>query len=160
VTTPRFAFRFVSTRRDILDGLGASLTARTGMRRWIRFAVTALGVAWLAGVVAVLFTDARPQAWWQPVLWAVLGGGIVWSFALHPWRMRRHILATTPATQPQVLEFSDTGIEIDAEGVGRVLMTFDDGSVHWLPARAFRSRTERRAFVNYATGMIPVDPHA
>jgi peptidoglycan/LPS O-acetylase OafA/YrhL len=119
VTTPRFAFRFVSTRRDILDGLGASLTARTGMRRWIRFAVIALGVAWLAGVVAVLFTDARPQAWWQPVLWAVLGGGIVWSFALHPWRMRRHILATTPPTQPQVLEFSDTGIEIDAEGVGR-----------------------------------------
>jgi hypothetical protein len=50
---------------------------------------------------------------------AVLGGGIVWSFALHPWRMRRHILATTPATQSQALEFNDTGIEIDAEGVGR-----------------------------------------
>lgn len=88
--------------------------------------------------------------------------------------MRRRILAETPPTQPLSLEFSDAGIDIDAQGVGRfhrdwreaarvfdfsggVLMTFDDDAAHWLPARVFRSPAERRAFVDYARVMIPVD---
>jgi hypothetical protein len=40
---------------------------------------------------------------------------------------------------------------------GGVLMTFDDDAAHWLPARVFRSPAERRAFVDYARVMIPVD---
>lgn len=176
MTTTRFAFRFVSTHQDLLDALAASASARTGTSLGFRISVLAMGVAWLAGVVLVLFTAARPAAWWHAVVWGLLGGAIALSFTLRSWQMRRRTLNTTPGTQPITLEFGDAGVEIAAEGVGRfrcdwrhvarlidlpggVLLTFDDGRVQWLPARVFATPTDRRTFVEYATGKIPVAPH-
>ena len=167
-----FSFRFTSTHEDLLDAYAAQQRLRSGMRPWVRACVVGLGFMWLAGGVAFAPKAIREGHVWQPVVWFFLGGVVVWKFLLHPILKRRRIRATTPPTQPLVLDFTDSGIHVEAEGVGvfdrgwvevdgiesaekGVAMGFTDGMVHWLPNRVFRATDERQAFVSYVLGRLP-----
>jgi len=127
---------------------------------------------WLAGVVAFGPKAFKEGHAWQPIVWSLLGGTIVWKLLVQPILKRRRIRSTTPSAQPLSLDFSDSGIHIEADGVGvfdraweevdgiesaekGVLLGFTDGMAHWLPNRVFRVTDERQAFVSYVFSRLP-----
>lgn len=167
-----FSFRFTSTHEDLLDAYAAQQRERSGMRPWVRACVIGLGFMWLAGVVAFAPKAIREGKAVLPVIWLLLGGMIVWKFLVQPILKRRRIRTTTPPAQPLVLDFTDSGLHIEAEGVGvfdrawaefviiepaekGVAMAFTDGMVHWLPNRIFRTPDERQALIDYVISRLP-----
>jgi hypothetical protein len=127
---------------------------------------------WLAGVVAFAPEAFREGHAWRSTVWFFLGSIIVWKFLVQPILKRRRIRSTTPSAQPLSLDFSDSGIHIEAECVGvfdrawaevdgiepaekGVIMGFTDGMAHWLPNRVFRAADERHAFVSYVISRLP-----
>jgi hypothetical protein len=167
-----FSFRFTSTHEDLLDAYAAQQRLRSGMRPWVRACVIGLGFMWLAGVVAFAPKPFREGHAWQPVIWFLLGSSIVWKFLLEPILKRRRIRAATPPSQSLVLDFTDSGLHVEAEGVGvfdrssaefdylepaekGVLMVFFDGMAHWLPNRIFQTSDERQVFISYAISRMP-----
>jgi hypothetical protein len=166
-----FSFRFTSTHEDLLDAYAAQQRSRSGMRPWVRACVVGLGLMWLAGLVAFAPKAFREGQAWQPVVWFLLSSVILWKFLLQPILKRRRIRTTTPPAQPLVLDFTDSGLRVAAEGVGvfdrawvefvriepaekGVAMVFTDGMVHWLPNRIFRA-DERQAFITYIISRLP-----
>jgi hypothetical protein len=129
---------------------------------------------WLAGVVAFAPKAIRERQALLPVVWLLLGSAIVWKFLLQPILKRRRIRTTTPPAQSLVLDFTDSGLHVEAEGVGvferawaefvciepaekGVLMVFFDNMVQWLPNRIFQTSDERRAFISYVISRIPIE---
>jgi hypothetical protein len=171
-----FSFRFTSTHEDLLDAYAAQQRERSGMRPWMRACLAGLGFMWLAGAVASAPKAVREEQAVLPVIWLSLGSIIVWKFLLQPIFKRRHIRSTTPPAQPLVLEFTDSGLHVEAEGVGvfdrawvefvliepaekgvamTFTMTFTDGMVHWLPNRIFSAPNQRQALIDYVTSRLP-----
>lgn len=167
-----YSFRFTSTHEDLLDAYAAEQRERFQMRPWIRACAIGLGFMWLAGVVLLTPLAIRDGKEWEPVVWFVVGSVIVWKFLFQPILKRRRIRTTTPPAQPLVLDFTDSGLRVQAEGVGvfdraweeiirieaaekGVIMECLDGMVHWLPNRIFRSHDERQAFIDYVISRMP-----
>jgi hypothetical protein len=167
-----FSFRFASTHQDLLDAYAAQQRSRSGMRPWVRACVIGLGFMWLAGVVAFGLEAFREGHAWQPIVWFFLGSIIIWKFLVQPILRRRRIRATTPSAQSLAMDFTDSGIRVEADGVrvldriraeydgiesaeNGVVMRFTDGMIYWLPNRVFRAHDERQAFISYFISQLP-----
>jgi hypothetical protein len=161
-----FAFRFTSTHRDLLDAYDAHHTAYTGMRSWARGALITIGaLLFLAGLV-VIITGSSVEHWWQPVAWLGIGALIVFLFLVRPSARKRRIRRTTPPAQDVELRFGETGADVAVAGIAQyqrpwseflgvisgqkgVAIVFADGSVHWIPNRAFADSSQRTAFCTF-----------
>jgi hypothetical protein len=166
-----FSFHFTSTHEDLLDAFAAQQRSRSGMRPWVRACVVGLGFLWLAGAIAFAPDVFGKRLVWLPIVWFLMGSVIVWKFLLQPILIRHRVRTLTPPAQPLVLNFTDSGIHIEAEGVGAfdldwaevtgiesaesgVAMGFTDGMVHWLPKRVFRETDEQQAFISYVVSRL------
>jgi hypothetical protein len=149
-----YRIAFTSTREDLVQAFEAERTAVSGMRRWVRWLIVAMGCAWLLGAAAFFTGHLKDRQWWLPFIWLALGGGILWSNIVRPFMKRRHIRNTATAAQELELEFKEEGIHIEAPGVGTfdrtweeldgarncdegLLVYFTDSTVDWLPRRVF-----------------------
>lgn len=158
-----YKFSFVSTTQDLLEAHEAHRTAASGMRPVFRWAVIAMGVVWVLG--AVLAWGSVDQ-WWLPLIWLLLGSGILWRYVLKPSRVRRNIQESNSPSQPVELVFDTHRMTIDAAGVGRferewtelagvrntrmgILVYFTDGIVNWLPNRLFRNEAEKASLCSF-----------
>ena len=149
-----YRIKFTSTREDLVQAFETERRAVSGMRRWVRWLIVAMGCAWLLGAVAFFTGYLKDRQWWLPFIWLALGVSILWSNVARPFMKRQHIRKTATASQELELEFKDDGIHIEAPGVGvfdrtweeldgarncdeGLLVYFTDGTVDWLPRRVF-----------------------
>jgi hypothetical protein len=159
-----YQFHFTETPNDALDAYDAVRAASTGMRSWARFLAASLGLFFLFGV-ALAIANPSQVTWWQFVIWLVIGGGTSWRLIVKPAGIRRQ-LRKSPIQQIYV-EVSDAGITArvgSGEPAQRhwgelagvlpaprgLAIGFRDGTISWLPQRAFADpavRTELEAFV-------------
>ena len=95
-----YAFSFVSTQQDLLDGFDAERTLRTGMSRWARVVVAGAGLAFL-GVAVLPGSYTQPDVWWQPNLWLLIGVVLTWRFAAHRPRRATHSVIESSASAAQ-----------------------------------------------------------
>ena len=169
-----FALRFTNTHKDLVDGFDADLTARTGMRPWVRGAVIAVGLAWLLGVVAVFAFDLPVDHWWRPIVWFVLAALILTQLLIKPQLARRRIGRANAPSQDVHLNVSDSGIDVMVAGiepqhlswfeldhvndrVNGIALAFGNGHAHWIPNRAFSGPEERATFLNFVVARIPAE---
>lgn len=169
-----FAFRFTSTHQDLLDSYEAHRTARTGMRGWVRGALVSLASLWLISAILVLTAGMSVDSWWQPVVWLGIPAFILFHFLVKPQLAKRHIRRSNSPSQEVSLTFTDAGVDVLAVGVisyhrswseiaqvinapKGVLMTFTDGSAHWVPSRVFTDAQERVALAAFIEAHMPRD---
>ena len=157
-----YRINFTSTREDLVQAFETERTAVSGMRRWVRWLIVAMGCAWLLGAAAFFTGHLKDRQWWLPIIWLVLGVSILWSNVVRPFMKRRHIRETAASSQELKLEFTQDGIHIEAPGAGvfdrtwdeldgvrscdeGMLVYFTDGSVDWLPRRVFPDDATKNA---------------
>jgi len=161
-----YRIAFTSTREDLIQAFDAERTAVSGMRRGVRWIIIGMGWAWLLGAVLSMFYSQKSSNGWQPVVWLLLGVAILWNEVFKPFWKRRHIRNTAPIAQGLLLDFTEDGIRIDAQGVGTfnrnwdeldgttncdegILVYFTDGTVDWLPRRVFPNDATQKALYAY-----------
>jgi hypothetical protein len=163
-----FTFELTSTHRDLIDGLDADRTARTGMRWWARAGVAGMGLLWLFGSLVVMLRDKPARPSWLPFVWLLLGSLITWQFIVQPrlaaWSIRRKNVAA----QHVKLVFDASGISATIAGEGDfhrpwrelevfhvakkgIMFGFEGSPLHWLPNRVFTDAAQRDAFIEYVT---------
>ncbi len=157
-----YKYQFTSTVEDLLEAEEAERTARSA-RAPFRWVIALLGVAWLvAGVLA--FDWSNPS--WRPVVWLLLGTGVIYYFVVRPYLRRSRIKENNAPEQDLALEFHDDYMKLGVSGVGEftrkwedlvefidarkgVIFCFSDGVVNWIPDRVFADGEERNRFVEF-----------
>ncbi len=157
-----YKYQFTSTVEDLLEAEEAERTGRLA-RAPFRWVIVLLGVAWLvAGVLA--FDWSNPS--WRPIVWMLLGTGVIYYFIIKSYFRRRQIKEYNASQQDLVLEFHDTYIKLEVSGVDEftrkwedlvefinarkgIIFYFSDGVVNWIPNRVFADREERNRFINF-----------
>lgn len=156
------SFKFTSTVDDLLDAEDADMTERTGLRRSLRYAASTLAAVWaLSGLLVV----GLQRYGWAPFIWTLLGGLVVYYLVGRSYLSRRRIRLSNPPSADIVAEFRVDQMQIDVAGHGTyrrewdelvqfrntaqgILLYFSDGTVNWLPARAFGSGEEKQSLVD------------
>lgn len=157
-----YKYQFTSTIEDLLEAEEVERTARSA-RAPFRWGITLLGAVWLvAGVLA--FDWDNPS--WRPVIWLLLGVGVIYYFVIRPYVRRSRIKENNEPQQDLVLEFRDDCIKLDITGVGEftrkwdelvesidaykgIIFYFSDGVVNWMPNRVFSDEGERSKFIEF-----------
>ncbi len=157
-----YKYQFTSTVEDLLEAEEAEITARSA-RAPFRWVIALLGVAWLvSGILA--FDWSNPG--WRPVVWLLLGIGIIYYFIVRPYLRRSRIKEDNAPEQALALEFYDDYMKLEVSGVGEytrkweelvefidarkgVIFYFSDGVVNWIPDRVFADGEERNRFVEF-----------
>ncbi len=157
-----YKYQFTSTVEDLLEAEEAERTARSA-RVPFRWVIALLGVTWLvAGVLA--FDWSNPS--WRPVVWLLLGTGVIYYFVVRPYLRRNRIKENNAPEQDLALEFHDDYMKLEVSGVGEftrkweelvefidarkgVIFYFSDGVVNWVPDRVFADGEERNRFVEF-----------
>jgi hypothetical protein len=164
-----FLLNFTSTQADLLDAADATRTAPSGMRRFARIGVVGFGLMWVAASLR-LFADHRQDQMLGAVIALVIGIALTWKFGIRPFGAARIVVKPTPEAQKLSLRFADAGVDIEVHGVARFHLSWSDivqssswpkgvlfrnrnGTVNWVPNRAFHNATERKAFVDFARKM-------
>jgi len=167
-----FSLRFESTQRDLLDAHAARQFSRSGLCPLERALVVGFGMSWIGCAIVFGPRAIRGGRWWHPLIPFALGSGIIWRHLVKPFLTRRRIRQTNSATQPLAIALTDSGIHIEASGIGAfdrawdelvgvelaekgVALAFTDGICNWLPNRVFRSEGERRACAAYLMSKLP-----
>lgn len=160
--TPIYQYRFVSTIQDLLEAEEAERTARL-FRAPFRWIIILLGVLWL---LAGIFTFDASNLSWRPIVWLLLGVGVIYYFVAKPYLRRRKIRLNNSSQQELVLAFYDDCITIEAGATGSftrswnefltfidtpkgIIFYFDDGVVSWLPKRLLPTQEEREVFIDF-----------
>lgn len=137
-----------------------------------RALVIGLGMFWVGCAIVFGPRAAREGRWWLPLIPLCLGASIIWKRLVNPLLTRRRIRQNNLSVQPLALELTDSGIHIEAKGVGvfdrawnelrsveladkGVAMAFADGVRNWLPNRVFRGEDERRMCAAYLMSKLP-----
>lgn len=157
-----YKYQFTSTVEDLLEAEEAERTAHS-VRLPFRWAIALLGVVWLvAGVIAFEWSDPG----WRPVVWLLLGIGVIYYFVIKPYLRRSQIKESNAPQQDLALEFNDDFIILGIRGTGEftrkweelvefidtrkgVIFYFSDGVVNWLPSRVFTENNERNKFIEF-----------
>jgi hypothetical protein len=158
-----YRYQFRSTVEDLLQAVEAE---RSVSLRWpLRGTIIVLGLAWLAGGLAIHV--GRPTV--LPLVWTCLGAGSIYYFVVRPHQRRSRIRTHNAACQDLRLDFADDGLILDIGGFGEfrrewdelvgitdtkrgILFYFSDGAKSWLPNRVFASEVERGRFVEFLKG--------
>lgn len=157
-----YKYQFTGTVEDLLEAEEAERTARSA-RAPFRWVVALLGIAWLvAGVIAFDWSNLS----WRPVVWILLGIGVLYYFVIRPYLRRSRIKESNAPKQDLVLEFHDDCIKLGISGVGDftrkweelvefidarkgIIFYFSDGVVNWIPDRVFTDKGERNKFIEF-----------
>jgi hypothetical protein len=157
-----YKYQFTSTVEDLLEAEEAERTVRS-ISAPFRWLIAVLGVAWLtAGVLAFDWSNLS----WRPVVWLLLGIGIIYYFIFRPYMRRSKIKESNVVQQGLVLEFNDDCIILRVNGVGvfersweelvefvgvrkGILFYFSDGVANWIPDRVFSDVEERSKFIKF-----------
>jgi len=161
---PAFTLSFVRTPDDVVTAFSEARTVGTGMRPWIRAASVVIQYVVLLLLVLTKRDEAPP---WGMVAMAAAAALIAWSSVIRPVATVRAIRREAAAAQPVTISFDDAGIQVTDgrthyerswDDLARahsaspgVLLAFRDGTKEWLPVRAFKSHSERRAVLDYIT---------
>lgn len=156
-----YKYQFTSTVEDLLEAEEAERTARSA-RAPFRWILALLGAVWLsAGIIAFDWSSLS----WRPIVWSLLGAGVLYCFVIRPYLRRGRIKRGDPR-QDVALKFCDDFIKIEISGFGDftrkwedlvefidarkgVIFYFNDGAVNWLPGRVFSDKRERKKFVEF-----------
>ncbi len=157
-----YKYQFTSTVEDLLEAEEAERAACSARARF-RWVIALLGVAWLvAGVLA--FDWSNPS--WRPVVWLLLGVGVIYYFVVRPYLRRSRIKENNAPQQDLILEFHDDYMKLEVSGVGKftrkweelvefvdarkgIIFYFSDGVVNWIPDRVFADGGERNRFIEF-----------
>lgn len=157
-----YKYQFTSTVEDLLEAEEAERTARLA-RAPFRWIIASLGVAWLvAGVLA--FDWSNPS--WRPIVWLLLGAGVIYYLVVRPYLWRSRIKENNTPEQALALEFHDDCLKLAVSGIGEftrkweelvkfivarkgVIFYFSDGAVNWIPDRVFADGEERNSFIEF-----------
>jgi hypothetical protein len=165
-----FRYQFTSTVEDLLEAEEAERTARS-VRASFRWLIVIFGVAWL--VIGVIAFDFNKPVW-RPIVWVLIGLGILYFFAIKPYFTRSRIKQNNAARQDLILEFDDDSLRLQISGVGSftrrweeftgftdtnkgILFYFSDGIVNWIPNRVFSGTSERNNFIEFLKSHEPQD---
>ena len=157
-----YRYQFTSTIEDLLAAEEAERTARS-VRAPFRWVIVVFGVGWLT-IAILAFNINKPT--WQPLIWAVIGGVILYFFVGKPYLKRSRIRQTNAVCQDLTLEFGDDCLKFHITGIGDfvrqwreftsfvdtrkgILFYFTDGTVNWLPNRIFPDTAERNSFIEF-----------
>jgi hypothetical protein len=161
-----FTFNFTNTQEDLVDCAEAWRNVRIG-RRFARLGMAAFGALWLVGGLYAIFVVANSRQLPLAILFAVLGGVLVWRYGLRPSIENQRIRKAKVPAQTVSLTFGESGIDVHESGAADVhqswsevnailpasngvVVGFRNAIVNWLPDRAFRNRDEREAFIRFA----------
>ena len=157
-----YKYQFNSKVADLLDAEEAERAAHLA-RAPFRWVIALLGIAWLiAGVLALDWSNPN----WRPVVWLLLGAGVIYSLFARPYIRRRRIKRNNAPQQDIALEFYDDYMKIEVKGVGEftrkweelvefivarkgLICCFSDGIMNWIPNRAFSDEEERNRFIEF-----------
>lgn len=157
-----YKYQFNSKVDDLLEAEEAERAAHLA-RAPFRWVIALLGIAWLiAGVFA--FDWSNPN--WRPVVWLLLGAGVIYSHFGSPYLRRRRIKGSNAPQQDIALEFNDDYMKIEVKGVGEfirkweelvefidarkgLIFCFSDGIMNWIPNRVFFDAEERNRFIEF-----------
>jgi hypothetical protein len=144
------------------------------MRRWARFFVVLYGLMLLVGL-PIAIAQGGPDHWWQAVIGLVLGLTISWRFVAKP-ALVVHRLRKAPPHQVAVT-VSEAGVSgklAGREAVQRYWgelvgmfstnrgtgIVFRDGTISWLPRRAFQSESAKRDLETFVRSKLPLQSAA
>lgn len=116
----------------------------------------------MAGILAF----DRSNVSWRPIVWLLLGIGILYYFVIRPYLKRGSIKESNASQQDLVLVFDDDLLKLEISGVANftrkweelvdfidtrkgIIFCFSDGVVNWLPERVFSDSTERNNFIEF-----------
>lgn len=157
-----YRYQFTSTVEDLLEAEEAERTA-CSVRAPFRWVIALFGGAWLvAGVIAFDWSNFS----WRPIVWLLLGIGILYYFVIRPYLRRSRIKENNAPQQDLILAFDDDSVNLEISGVGNftrkweelvdfidtqkgIIFYFSDGVVNWLPDRVFSDRGERSQFIEF-----------
>lgn len=157
-----YKYQFTSTVEDLLEAEEAERTARSA-RAPFRWLIALLGVAWLvAGVFAFDWSNLS----WRPVVWLLLGVGVIYCFIFRTYLRRSRIKENNAPQQDIALEFHDDYMKLEISSVGEftrkweelvefidarkgIIFYFSDGVVNWIPDRVFADGEERNRFIEF-----------
>ncbi|OGT20134.1 MAG: hypothetical protein A2V90_06695 [Gammaproteobacteria bacterium RBG_16_57_12] len=163
-----YRYQFTSTVEDLLEAEEAERSSRS-VRAPFRWVAVAFGVTWLViGIVAFDFTKLS----WRPIVWILLGIGILYFFAIKPYLKRSRIKKNNAPRQDLTLEFGDDCLKFEISDVGNftrrweelagfvdtdkgILFYFNDGIVNWIPNRVFADKAERDNFIEFLQSHQP-----
>jgi hypothetical protein len=148
------SFHFTGTGEDLLAAHAALVQSRTKLRPWSRGCLVGLGFMWLLGGVTFAGQAVREGHVWESIGSNVLGSFVVWNFLLQPILARRRLRNSAQQARRVALDFTDSGVHVQAEGIESfdgvwadvktfepaaegILFSFTDGLMHWLPNRVF-----------------------
>jgi hypothetical protein len=159
-------FAFTSTKDDLIDMHQAMLTITSGARPVFRLFLIGLGLLWTIGPIFFLvFGGATFKFEVKGLVSVIFGSLTLWKFLILPYWQKREIIKESSDQQPVVLNFTDDGIRIEAEGVGNLTRTFgevssvtpcnkglalvfSDGTANWIPSRMFVNSDDIESFTN------------
>jgi len=82
-----YKYQFTSTVEDLLEAEEAERTVRSA-RAPFRWGIVLLGaISFSAGILA--FDWANPS--WRPIIWLLIGVGIIYYFVIRPYMLRGRI---------------------------------------------------------------------
>ena len=154
-------FSFISTTQDLLDAHSAFVTFSTGVRPVFRPFLIGLCLLWTVGPIVSLVSGEGLE-WWKLLIW-LSGGLLAWNSVIRPYLQKRKIRLENAAEQPITLDFLNERIHIGVAGIGDfarnwgevtfikpckkgMLLGLSDGSINWIPIRAFRDKQDLDAF--------------
>jgi hypothetical protein len=157
-----YQYSFISTTSDLLDAEEAVRTVR-----WARFPfrllIILMGFLWMGAGIAA-FDVSNPLG--RPIVWLILGSGILYYFLVVPGLIRSKIRNNVDNGEMTVIGFDDAKIMININNVGclvrrwddfigfndskkGIIFYFNDGIVNWLPNRVFLDKDKRVDFVKF-----------
>ena len=164
MTEPSRSFSFTNTTSDLLDAHRAFAAQAVRARLFFRFVAILFGLIWACAPLWIFVFHTTDLTVANLVIW--LGGcTIVWRRLIRPFLDRRRIKHIAPAEQEVRVDFAESEVRIVVSGGEFVrswgeferavackkglLISFEDGSVNWIPARAFAGTGEMKSLAMF-----------
>lgn len=155
-------YEFTSTTNDLLDAEEADITERTGLRRLLRYTISALATIWAA---SGLFALGLGRHGWIPLIWFIAGVLVAYHLVGRSYLSKRRIRLSGTCSTGVIVEFHVDYIQVEIASSGiyqrkwnellgfrdatqGILLYFSDGTVNWLPSRIFANKADREATID------------